>query len=164
MSKPKSPKILFYDIETSPNLGYVWQKWETDVIQFHTEWEILSFAYKFQGDKSVKCVTRKDFLDKTDKSLVKKLQEVMDSADIIVAHNGDQFDIKKSTARMIFHGLGPTKIIKSIDTKKIAKKYFAFNSNSLNDLGEYLGLGKKVKTGGFELWLGCMSGDKRSWN
>jgi len=159
----KKPKILFYDIETSPNLAYVWGKWEQNVIGFQKEWEILSFAYKFAGDKTVKCLTRADFKDKTDKSLVSKLQDIMNSADIIVAHNGDQFDIKKSTARMIYHGLSPTKVLKTIDTKKVAKKYFNFNSNSLNDLGQYLGLGKKVSTGGFDLWLKCMAGDKKAW-
>ncbi len=40
---------------------------------------------------------------------------------------------------------------------------FKFSSNKLNDLGEYLGVGKKVDTGGFKLWLGCMNGEKKSW-
>src|ERR1017187_7486845 len=111
----KKAKILFYDIETSPNLAYVWGKWEQNVIAYKSEWEILSFAWKFKGDKSVKCLTRADYKDKTDKSLVIDLKRIMDSADLIVAHNGDQFDIKKSTARMIFHGLNPTRILKTID-------------------------------------------------
>lgn len=157
------PKILFYDLETSPNLGYVWQKWETNVIEFHTEWEILSVAYKFAGDSSVKCITRQDFKDKTDKSLCKALHKLMAESDIIVAHNGDEFDLKKSNARFIFHGLTPPKIPTTIDTKKVAKRYFNFNSNSLNDLGQYLKLGKKVPTGGFQLWLDCMAGKSAAW-
>jgi uncharacterized protein YprB with RNaseH-like and TPR domain len=159
----KKPKILFFDIETSPNIGYSWGRWEQNIISFQKEWEILSFAWKFQGKKTVRCLTRADFKDKTDKSLVRMLRAVLNAADVVVAHNGDQFDVKKSTARMIYHGFSPTKPLKSIDTKKIAKKYFNFNSNSLNDLGTYLGLGKKLNTGGFDLWLGCMANDKKSW-
>lgn len=157
------PKIFIYDVETTPNRGYVWGKWEQNVIAFDKEWELLSFAYKFVGDKSVKCITRADFHDKTDKSLCESLHKIMSTADISVAHNGDSFDNKKVAARFIFHGLSPLKHIPSIDTKKVAKKYFNFNSNSLNDLGQYLKLGKKAETGGFDLWLKCMAGDKKAF-
>lgn len=157
------PKILIYDIENSPNLAYVWGKWEQNVVAFKKEWELLSFAYKFVGDKNVKVVTRADFKCKDDKALATELHKIMSQADITIAHNGDAFDNKKSAARFIYHGLPPLKFIPSIDTKKVAKKYFNFNSNSLNDLGAYLKLGAKVSTGGFDLWLKCMAGDKKAW-
>jgi len=157
------PKILLYDIETAPNLAYVWGKYEQDVIAYKQEWNMLSFAYKWLGESEIKCVTLQDFSDKTDKHLVTKLHKLFNEADVIVAHNGDEFDQKKAKARFIYHGLKPTRIVPSIDTKKVAKKYFNFNSNSLNDLGEHLGLGTKVKHSGFDLWLGCMNGDQKSW-
>jgi RNase P subunit RPR2 len=161
--KNKKPKILIYDIETSPNIAYVWGKWEQNVIDFQKEWEILSFAYKFVGDSSIICKTRADFKCVDDKKLVEELHRVMSTADITIAHNGDSFDNKKAAARFIFHDLPPLKRIPSIDTKKVAKRYFNFNSNSLNDLGQYLKLGKKLSTGGFPLWLKCMAGDKKAW-
>jgi hypothetical protein len=67
-------------------------------------------------------------------------------------------------SRFTFYGLKPPAPYKTIDTKKVAKRHFAFNSNSLNDLGKHLNLGEKVETGGFQLWLDCMSGDKAAWN
>lgn len=157
------PKILLFDIETSPNLGYVWGKWEQNVIEFKEEWHILSFSAKWLGGKQVTkglC----DYKDKTDKSIVKEIYDLFEEADIIVAHNGDQFDIKKCQQRFSFYRMNPPSPFKTIDTKKIAKKYFSFNSNSLNDLGVTLGFGKKEKHDGFETWLGCMSGNKNSWN
>ena len=157
------PKILFLDIETSPNISYTWGKWEQDVIEFKEEWHILSYSAKWLGGEQVTegmC----DFNDKTDKTLVKRIYQLFDEADIIVAHNGDQFDIKKCQARFTFYGFKPTSPFKTVDTKKIAKKYFNFNSNSLNDLGISLGLGKKRKHDGFDPWLGCMNGDKKSWD
>lgn len=155
-------KILFLDIETSPNLSYTWGKWEQDVIEFSKEWDILSFSAKWiNGSQITK--GRCDYKDKTDKTIVTHLWNLMDEADVIIAHNGDQFDIKKIHARFSFHNLKPTSPFKTIDTKKIAKRYFSFNSNSLNDLGVTLGLGKKEKHSGFETWKGCMSGDKKSW-
>jgi hypothetical protein len=157
------PKILLFDLETSPNLSYTWGRWEQDVIAFKKEWELLSVAYKWLGEKTVHCITRPDFKDKTDKSLVVALKKLLDEADIVIAHNGDEFDIKKANAKFIEHDLGPTTAFQKIDTKKIAKRYFKFNSNSLDDLGNLLGLGRKMKTGGFDLWLDCMAGKPEAW-
>ena len=57
----KKAKILIYDLETSPNQGYTWGKYEQNVIQFTKEWELLSFAYKWLGEKKVKCLARPNF-------------------------------------------------------------------------------------------------------
>ena len=43
------------------------------------------------------------------------------------------------------------------------RKYFKFDSNRLDDLGQYLGVGRKLKHIGFALWLLCMQGDAKSW-
>lgn len=154
------PKVLLFDIETFPNIGYTWGRWEQNVIRFVKEWELASFAYKWLDGTKVECVSRKDH---SEKQLVKKLYTLFNQADALIGHNGDQFDIKKSRAKFIQFDLKPPKLNRSIDTKKIAKSQFSFNSNSLGDLGQTLGLGKKLETGGFDLWLGCMNNDKASW-
>lgn len=166
MSDPA--KILFLDIETAPNLGYVWGMWEQNVIDFKKNWYMLSFAYKWQGEKKVTTHVLSDFLgynrDKeNDKELVRKLWSLLDQADIVIAHNGDRFDLRKSNARFITHGFKPPSPYKSIDTLKIARKHFAFDSNKLDDLGKYLGVGRKIPHTGKHLWFGCMAGDKKSW-
>lgn len=161
--KQNKLKVVFMDIETSPNTGYTWEKYEQNVLEFTKGWELLSFAYKVQGENQVHCLARCDFKDKTELSLVKALWEMMNEADVLIGHNGDAFDIKKSKAKFIQHGLPVVSPSISIDTKKVAKAQFKFTSNSLNDLGQTLGLGKKLKTGGFDLWLGCMANDKKSW-
>lgn len=158
------PKILFLDIETSPNLAYVWGKWEQDVIEFKEEWHLLSFSAKWADGKQItKGLCDYKHKKETDYYLTLDLHKLLDEADVIVAHNGDQFDIKKIQARFTFWNLSPTSPFKTIDTKKVAKRYFNFNSNSLTDLGQYLGLGKKMKHDGFATWKGCMAGDKDSW-
>lgn len=158
MSKPK---VLFFDIETAPNLAYVWGKYEQDVIAFKSEWHLLSVAYKWLGDSKVHCDTIQG--SKSDKKLAKKLRDLFDEADVIIAHNGDAFDIKKARARFAFHGLKPPSQFATVDTCKIAKRYFNFTSNRLNDLGQYLKVGQKVKHTGFDLWLGCMQNKRLSW-
>lgn len=155
-------KILIYDIETSPNLAYVWGKYQQDVIAYKEEWEILCFSYKWLGEREVHSVSKEG--QGSDKRVCKALWKLFDEADVVIAHNGDSFDQKKAQARFMFWDLVPPSPYKSIDTRKVARKYFKFNSNKLDDLGQHLGLGRKVKTGGFELWLGCMSNDPVSWD
>lgn len=162
MKKTKKLKVLLYDIETAPNLGYVWGKYEQNVLSYVEEGGHLCFSYKWLGEgQGVRAASRQG--QRTDRALVKKLWKLLDRADVVVAHNGDQFDQKKANARFVLWGLGPPAPYKSVDTKKVAKKYFKFNSNKLDDLGQFLGVGKKLKTGGFELWLGCLAGNKAAW-
>lgn len=153
-------KILLFDIETMANKAYVWGKYDQNVISFDAHWYLLTFAYKWLGEKRVHAYALPDFKtfkkDKTnDRELVVKLWELFNEAQVVIAHNGDAFDIKKAQALFVKHKLTPPKPFKSIDTKKVAKRYFRFDSNKLDDLGEYLGLGRKIETGGFDLWLDC---------
>lgn len=163
MKKPKEPKILIYDIETSPNLAYVWGKYQQDVISFKQEWQMLCFAYKWYGQKTVHCKTLQDYKCKDDRALCKALWTLFNDADMVVAHYGDSFDQKKARARFVYHGFEPPAPFVSVDTKKVASSQFKFTSNKLNDLGVHLGLGEKTKHPGFDMWLGCMAGDKKSW-
>jgi DNA polymerase III epsilon subunit-like protein len=78
-------------------------------------------------------------------------------------HNCNAFDFKKINTRFIANGMPPVSPFKPIDTLKIARRYFAFNSNKLDDLGEFLGLGRKLHHEGKELWRKCMAGDEKAW-
>jgi len=160
----KKPKIVLFDIETFPIISYNWGIYDQTAIKVIKDWELACFSYKELGDKKTYCIKRSDFKDPTDKSVAKELYKVMNEADILIAHNGDSFDIKKAKARFIHHGFKPLAPIKSIDTKKLAKNHFNFTSNKLNDLGEFLGVGNKVPTGGFDLWLECLANDPKAWN
>lgn len=164
-----NPKILIFDIETAPNLAYVWGKYEQNVIAYENEWYMLCYAAKWLGKKKVMTSKLNDFkLFKKDKrndlEVCKELWKLLDEADVVIAHNGDSFDIKKTNARFLYHGLTAPSPYKTLDTKKIAKRYFKFNSNKLDDLGEHFGIGRKVKHEGFSLWLKCMDGVKSGWN
>ena len=161
-------KTLFFDIETAPNLSYVWGQWQQDVIEHVREWYIICFSYKWEGEKQSHVVALKDFElydndPENDLQVVKKLWELLDKADIVIGHNSDAFDIKKANARFVYHNLGPTSHYHSVDTLKLARKHFKFNSNRLGHVGEHLGLGGKETTGGFQTWAGCMKGDAKAW-
>ena len=161
------PKILLFDIESAPSLGWVWEKYETNVLDFVNEWYLLCFAAKWLDGKMM-TYALPDFEgykpgSENDKKLVKRLWELFDEADILIAHNGDNFDIKKANARFAYYNLPPPSPYKTVDTLKVARRYFNFTSNKLDDLGNHLGYGRKLAHTGFHLWKGCMSGDKKSW-
>ena len=99
-----------------------------------------------------------------DKKVMKVLWKLLDDADIVVAHNGKKFDRKKVNTRFMMHGMPPPSPYKMVDTLLIARAHFAFTSNKLNDLAVFLKLGKKVATGGFELWKACLRGEMRAWH
>jgi DNA polymerase elongation subunit (family B) len=162
MSKKNKPKVLIFDIETSPNLAYVWGMWEQNVIEYEKQWEMLCFAYKWLGERRVTAIGT-NTLRGGEKELVERLWKLFDEADIIIAHNGDNFDIKKSNAKFLEYGMLPPSHYKTVDTLKVSRKYFKLNSNRLEALGKLLKVGKKLPHTGFDIWLGCMNNDKKSW-
>lgn len=161
-------KIVFLDIETAPSLGWVWGKWEQNVIDFEKNGYVLSFSLKRAGERGVKTRGLPDYpaweKDKTDDSdILRDLWQDMDDADIIVAHNGDKFDIPTLFTRFVTLGLRPPSPSQTVDTLRVARNKFKFKSNKLDDLGRDLGLGRKLPHTGSHLWLTCMTGDMKSW-
>lgn len=127
----------------------------------------MSFAYKWRGDKKPTVRLLPDYPlykrdRKNDRELVKDLWRVLNEADIVIAHNGDRFDIRKTQARFIYHGLNPTSPFKSIDTLKVVRRHFKLDSNRLNDAGPYLGLGAKLAHEE-RLQIRCVEGDEKAW-
>lgn len=162
------PKIVLFDIETAPNLSWVWGWYEQNVIDVECPWYILSFAYKFLGEDETYVHALCDYPGykkdrENDLSLCQDLWKVFDEADVLIGHNSDAFDIKKANARFVAHGFKPPSPYKSVDTLKLAKRNFKFDSNKLGNLGDFLGLGGKVPHTGFSLWRGCMDGDPKAW-
>lgn len=164
----KQPKICLLDIETSPVTGYVWRTYQDNVLKILEPSKILSVAWKYLGEPDTICRTlidykgyKKGIID--DEKLIKEVWKVLDDADIVITHHGDRFDLPKLNARFVYYGLTAPSSYRSIDTKKVASKYFKFDSNSLNNIAGLLGVGKKEETGGFDLWVRCIAGEKDAW-
>jgi hypothetical protein len=146
-------KRLFYDIETSFNVGVFWRAGYNLSIQpqdiIH-ERAIICICYKWEGEDEVHSLTWSK--RQSDKEMIKAFVKLMEQADEIVAHNGDRFDLKWIRTRALLHGIEVMPSPKTIDTLKWAKKQFNFNSNKLNYIAQYLKLGAKMDTGGLDLW------------
>lgn len=153
-------KIILYDLEVSRSVveGYG-NRWDFRVIKFIRPQQLMCYSYKELGEKYVHFVSRHDF--KTYHAFVESLQKVLDSADITIAHNGGSFDDKMANRFFVLEGLTPPSPRKTIDTKREAKRWFRFESNKLDDLGDFLGLGRKETVGYADLEDDFMS-DKPS--
>lgn len=155
----KGAKILLIDIEKYPTLAWVYGKYETNVLKVELPATIISFAYKWYGDKHT-IVRSGDVL--TAYELAEELWELLDRADIVVAHNGNKFDIKEIQTFLIGLGFKPPSPFKGVDTLQIARRHFRFFGNSLDNLAEFFDLGQK-KHPPKETWYGCYKGDKKAW-
>jgi hypothetical protein len=145
-------KRLIWDIETSPNIAFLWRCGYKLSVGDHNilkERAIICICYKWEGEKKVHSI---EWKKGDDKKLLKEFLKVAKQADELVAHNGDRFDIKWFNARCLFHGLEPIGDWKTVDTLKIARKYFSFNSNRLDYLGKFLVGEPKGDDGGFNTW------------
>lgn len=155
------PRILLVDIETFPNLYYAWRLWEGRALDIKKFSSIVCFSVKWLGGPQI-TKALPDF-NGNEKRLTKALWDLCNQADILVAHNGKAFDFGRMNAQFIRHGFGPPAPAQKIDTKRTAKRIFGFDSNSLDNLCQYLNLGKKMNTGGYELWQQCMTNNPRAW-
>lgn len=162
-------KIAFLDVETAPSLGWVWGKWEQNVIDFVQNGYLLSYSFKFAGQRGVKTRGLPDYktwqISKTnDRELLEDLRSDLNSVEIVIAHNGDKFDIPQIRTRFATLGMLPPSPFQTVDTLRIARNRFNFKSNKLDDLCRDLNIGRKMPHTGFNLWKGCMDGDMKSWN
>ena len=163
------PRVILYDIETSHNLVAKFDLRDdyiphTNII---TERYMICAAWKELGAKRVQAVSVIDEPKRfaanhhDDFHVIKTLHKTLSEADVIVAHNGDKFDFRWLQGRMLFHKLPPLPPLKSVDTYKVARRQFALNSNRLDYIGKYLGLGGKTNTPA-GLWLDVLKGDKKA--
>lgn len=168
------PKILLIDIETAPIIASVWGLWDQNVSlnMIKKDWHLLSWAAKWLGDPPNKIMymdQRKAKNVENDKEILKGIWKLMDSADVIIWQNGNNFDRKKLNARFVLNGMQPPSSYKMIDTMLIAKAKFGFTSNKLEYMTDKLCTKYKKLTNagrkyhGFELWKACLSGDLRAW-
>jgi len=159
-------KILVFDIETSPALAFVWytgkQYVRHDNIVVPTF--MLSWSAKWLNDTSVfgDIVRPDEARDCDDERIVRSLWKALDEADIVIAHNGDRFDIPVANTRFLFYDMIPPSPYNSIDTYQVVRKGrtgFRMDSNKLDFIGQFLLNKQKIETN-FSLWKRCHAGEK----
>ena len=164
-------KILYIDIETTDTLMRKWDPYRDGAPNVIVEdWKVLGFCYAWDDGpvKSVyptKANRRKGgYYREFDAVAAAKARDLIDEADVLIAHNGDRFDIRNLKGKMVQHGLTPPSHLLSIDTMKICRREFGFPRNNLDYIGELLGFGGKIHHSGYDMWTGCMEGRSAAWD
>jgi len=164
-------KILCLDIETAPNKVYSWGVYEQNIgINQIIEYQYgLCWCAKWVGKPYVYSDSIIDYPGyfkqnpTSDLKIALSVRPFLEEANIVVAHNGDEFDIKWLNAMFIKHRLPPIQSYRTVDTKKAVKSIARFVSNKLDSLCRELEIGRKTEHEGFDMWVKCMAGDKKAF-
>lgn len=158
-------KILLLDIETSPLTAHIWRPTDQYVPMDRLQQDsfMINWGAKWVGEEKVTSglVTSKEALMRDDSRIVPPLADLIRKADYAVGHNINGFDLPKINARVAGLDLEPLGPVRTIDTLQLAKKNLQIAYNKLDYLGEYFGLGRKIKTD-MELWLRCLRGETQA--
>ena len=166
-----SPKILVWDIETGYNLARIFSLFNKHKPIPHQaiqkERYMISAAFKELGKGKAYAFSLLDDMKRfkkdpqDDSALVKRVHQEIETADVLIAHYGDNFDIKFFNTRSLINGLPPAPPVLTIDTYKIARQKFLFNNNKLDYIGNVLNLGGKIHTTE-GLWNRCYDGEAKA--
>jgi hypothetical protein len=155
-------KILCLDIENTPNLADVWGLWEQNVSlsQLRESAYVMCWAAKWLGDDKV---FFNSVHQSSKKRMLKEIHKLLDEADAVLHFNGKRHDIRHLNREFLEAGMLPPSPYRQIDLFETAKRKFNFPSNKLEYICSKLGVGRKLKHTGHELWTNCMAGDEAAW-
>lgn len=168
--KAKGPRILLYDIETSPIIAHMWSMWQQGfgLNQIESDWFIMSFAAKWLGEDEIFYFDQSQAEDiEDDRELLGNLWELLNECDFAIGHNIKRFDTRKANARFLLNGFPKPSSYRQIDTLEIAKQQFGLTSNKLEFLTDKLcpntKKSKHQKYPGHTLWSECLKGNQEAW-
>ena len=158
-------RILIYDIERFPFLGWYWDRW-VDVIPMDMTREpgrMSAFGAKWLGSKTTMCFT--EYHDDGHENMTRKAWDLFDEADVVVGFNSKKFDRRHVRTEFEKYHLPPHSPVREIDLYQVVRSQLNLPSNRLVDVAEFFGLPQqKMKHEGFRLWRKCMEGDPKAWD
>jgi hypothetical protein len=153
-------RILILDIETQPITALVWGLFNQNISlnQIRDPGGILCVGLKYLGDKNAYLFSK---WEHGYEGMITAVHSFLEEADAIITYNGNRFDLPKLRGACAELGLTPPPPVNSIDVYTSVKK-LGLISNKLAFVGPFFKIGKKIETGGMELWTGVMDNDKNS--
>lgn len=157
-------KILVFDLETAADTALTFGRFKVNLSQDHIVKHggyILCASWTWLGEDEIYSVylTPEEIEDEDDSLILEVFYELYDEADAIVAYNSKGFDHKVLQTRAIKRNIILPKV-KVLDPCILAKKHLRLASYKLDSVADFLGLGRKIDTGGIKLWKDVQSGDR----
>lgn len=151
------PRILTWDIETSPHKCWSFGTFNTNIYpdQIIEPTRMICWGARWYGEKKV--MFRSEYHDGTE-VMVRELRRLVAEADVTVTYNGDKFDRLHAGREFRLLGIPMAKSQWpiSVDMYKVIKREEKWASHKLDYLTKTLGLSEKLAHHGFLLWRECM--------
>ena len=151
--------ILILDIETKPIKALVWGLFNQNISinQILEPGGVLCVGLKWLGDKDSYMFS---VWEHGYEEMIKAVHSFMEEADALITYNGNKFDIPILRGACAEINLDPFPNIASIDVYRTVRT-LKLTSSKLAYVGPFFKIGKKIETGGMELWKGVMDGDAK---
>ena len=175
---PRPPAILTVDIERLPGRariehrgltieGPFWDlnSWKRVIGYRLPPTAVLSWprticaAWRWYGSRKVEFAAE---WDGGREAFLRAVWDAYNTADIVYGHNVDAFDTKKLQGEWNEIGLTRPSPFRSVDTLKVARSAFGYESNKLSSLCERLGIPTKVDVYDPDVAQRAVDGDARA--
>lgn len=163
----QKPVVGIFDIETLPLKieGHLWAIHDQYIphTMIKDSWRMLGWAGKILGESKVQSdvMTSKESVDRNSVRVVESARKFLDSLDVVIWHNGNDFDGKVMNSEMAYYRMPPLHY-RSIDTLQLIRSTFKLPSYKLDYVNDYFGISRKIHNDGQVLWDKCLKGDKKS--
>ena len=116
-----------------------WKWYDQEGVEFAAEWQVGGYD-----------------------GFMRAVWEVFDQADLIIGHNADRFDARHLMGGWAEMGLPAPSPCKVVDTLKIARGTFAYESNTLDALNKRLGIDAKTDKYDVKIARAAVNGDREA--
>lgn len=156
-------KTLFIDIETSPNVGMIFDLWNQNIslAQLQESGSMLCFAAIWDHSPNrpiFEAVWEPGGFER----MVERAWELLDEADVVVHYNGRKFDVPWLNTCFKDLGLPPPSPFRQIDLYTAVKSQFKLPSYKLAYVADRWLDDHKMTHEGFSLWVKVMAGDPKA--
>lgn len=169
MQSDNKPKILYFDIETTITIfaGFSLGNQYVTHDQVLKRPQVMCISWAWNDDKvqhGTFDLKKYDLLKKDDDAdfkLLERFSREYAKADLVVTQNGVNFDVPWLRSRIIKYKLPPLPEVQHDDTYLQTKKTVKHLSHKLDDVGDFLGYGRKADHGhGMDWWIQIAQGNK----
>ena len=152
-------KTLYIDIEAAPAKAYIWdlKTRYVPLSQVAEDGYILCFSYRWAHEDEVGFWS---IWDQGHDAMIQAAHDLLSEADHVVTYNGNGYDLPRLNVEFLIARLGPPEPYHHTDLYQAVNRKFRVLSKSMNHMLKLLSLEHKLEHKGFELWTGCMQGNK----
>lgn len=154
------PKILLFDIETSPILAWTFSLFKTTIGigQIEKDPRVMCWSARWVGTRG-KAVMFDSEYKSPPQVMLQGIRDLLDEADVVVGYNSDGFDVPWLNTEFLRNGIELPSPFQQVDLYKLNKRHLYLPSRKLDYMSHIFLADRKESHTGFQLWLDCIGDD-----